>query len=79
MLGRRHKKFPSEIGIGIEDQAAILIDGDKFKVLSTDGRSHVIKKKVLTDGSIGAIHFQCDDTFHSFSELSSPPPESDTA
>jgi hypothetical protein len=79
MLGRRHKKFPSEIGIGIEDQAAILIDGDKFKVLSTDGQSHVIKKKVGTNGSIEGIHFRCDDTFHSFSELSTPPPESVTA
>ena len=79
MLGRRHKRFPAEVGIGIEDQAAILIDGDKFKVLSTDGRSHVVQKKVRTDGSLDTIHFQCDDTFYSFSELSIPPPESNTA
>jgi hypothetical protein len=76
MLGRRSKKYPSEIGIGIEDQAAILIDGDKFKVLSTDGRSHVTKKKVRSDGTLGELRFPCDNTFHSFSELSSPPPDS---
>lgn len=69
MLGRRHKKHPHEIGIGIDDQAAILIEGDQFKVLSTDGRSHVTKKKCKSDGTIEETHFPCDNSFHPLHEL----------
>lgn len=69
MLGRRHKKNPDEVGIGIDDQAAILIEGDQFKVLSTDGRAHVTKKKYKSDGTIDETHFICDNKFHLLNDL----------
>ena len=41
-----------EIGIGIDDQTAILVENDKFRVLSTDGKAKVTKKTLKVDGSI---------------------------
>lgn len=69
MLQRRSKKNPLEIGIGIDDQAAIMIQGDQFKILSTDGKSHVTKKKVNSNNTIEETPFLCDDNFHPLSEL----------
>jgi hypothetical protein len=70
MLGRRHKKSPNEVGIGIDDQAAILVDGDQFKVLSTDGKSHITKKKYTSEGTIEETHFTSnDDVFHPLTDL----------
>ena len=69
MLQRRSKKDPSEIGIGIDDQAAIVIQGDQFKILSTDGRSRVTKKKVQPNSTIEEIPFDSDGKFHSLNEL----------
>jgi cyanophycinase-like exopeptidase len=70
MLERRHKKNSNEIGIGIDDQAAIVVDGDQFKVLSTDGKAHVMKKRYTDDGTIQEIHYASnDDVFHPLSDL----------
>lgn len=69
MLQRRSKKNRSEFGIGIDDQAAILIEGDQFKILSTDGTSHVTKKKVKLDNTIEETLFVSDGNFHPLTEL----------
>ncbi len=37
MLLRRNRSGKEETGVGIDDQAAILVVGDEFRVLSTNG------------------------------------------
>ena len=39
-------KRRTEIGLCIENNAALVIDGDKFKVINTDGKARVLKKTV---------------------------------
>lgn len=55
---RRHSE---EVGICIDDQAALVIDGDKFRVLASDvaGDSERVTKKIVnSDGSITATLFR---------------------
>lgn len=55
MLKRMHTARPSRplVGVGIEDQAALVIDGDNFSVVSADDRSGVIRKEVFERGEGG--------------------------
>jgi len=71
MLRRRMRKSKSvpNIGVCIDDQAALLVDGDSFRVLSTDGKSGVCRKDVQDDGSIEKTVFSPSEEFKSLDHL----------
>lgn len=39
-----------EVGVGIDDQAAIVVEGDQWRVISTDGKAGVVVKRVKVEG-----------------------------
>ena len=59
------------VGVGIDDQAAIIVEGDKFHVVSTDGLAKVTKVTVNANGSILEKIYPSSNkkTIHSLSEL----------
>ena len=54
------QRHPAETGVCIDDQAALVIDGDRFCVVASDiaGESNRVTKKVVNnDGTISATVF----------------------
>jgi hypothetical protein len=49
--------------------AALVIDGDTFRVLARDGTSKVTKKYVCADGSMAESYFLPDGTLYNMSDL----------
>ena len=49
--------------------AALVINGDSFKVIARDGKSKVTKQYFQEDGSIGSTCYLPDGKVHVMSEL----------
>jgi cyanophycinase-like exopeptidase len=65
-------KHNHEIGIGIDDQAAIVINDDQFKIVSTNGNISKLTKKIYNKelNEINERIFYPDNNYHSIEELS---------
>lgn len=60
------------MGVCIDDQAAIVIDGDQFKVVATEsagGSNRVTRKDVMPDGSISERVYLPSSKFYPLKEL----------
>ncbi len=65
-------RIGSEVGIGIDDQAGIVVDGDQFRVVATEnaGTSNKVTKKVVDrSGKIKETIFRPDSRWHPLREL----------
>jgi cyanophycinase-like exopeptidase len=58
-------KHPGEVGIGIDDHGAILIDGNRWRVLKADDNSKVCLKHVTDNGTVEATLYTASDKWHS--------------
>jgi len=64
------KRHGSEVGVCIDDQAALIIDGDKFQVLAADGKSTTtVCKKFLKRGRVEAKVFPPSRQHHPLKQL----------
>lgn len=59
--------------LSLYETAALVINGDSFKVIARDGKSKVTKKYFLEDGSIASTSFLPDGSVHAMSELDTIP------
>ena len=62
----------SEVGVGIDDQAGIVVDGDQFRVVATEsaGLSNKVTKKVVDDnGEIKEFVFVPESKWRPLREL----------
>ena len=59
------QRFPQEVGVAIDDHAAILIDGNQWKVLSAADNAKVAIKRIHEDGSsVQIITYEPGPTFY---------------
>lgn len=69
---------PGEIGICIDNNAAFVVEGDKWRTLSTGPWEHAqqggtVQKKVYENGLIVSTQLECGEEPKLFSELLTPP------
>jgi len=69
---------PGEVGICIDNNAAFVVEGDKWRTLSTGPWEHAeqgggVQKKVYDNGSIVSTALECDEELRLLSELLLPP------
>ena len=57
------------VGVCVEDQAAVVIDGDSFHVVAADGKSKVLRKRVEKGGSISSVVFKPGENPRTLVEL----------
>ena len=66
MLARAHERTPGEIvGVGIDDQAGIVVDGDRWKVVNVDGTSKVTIKQFAASGQLESVVYEVGSGYHS--------------
>lgn len=58
------QRFPEEVGVAIDDHAAILINGNQWKVLSAADNAKVAIKRVEEDGSVNIMTYEPGPTFY---------------
>ena len=69
---------PGEVGICIDNNAAFVVEGDKWRALSTGPWEHAkqgggVQKKVYDNGSVVATPLECGEEPQPLSELLLPP------
>ena len=70
MLTKVQKKSKNEIiGVGIDDQAALIIENNHFRVVSTDGLAKITKVVIDIHGKVTEkVYHSCNTVYH-ISEL----------
>jgi peptidase E len=67
-------RHPDQIGVGIDDHGAILVNGDQWRVLKANDASKVTLKRVNDDGNtLSSTVYQASEKFYSTSLFEKSP------